>query len=233
MSLLTICQNAADQIGLFRPSDIIGSSNQIAQQLLRMAKLEIEDLASQRMWNALIKEGTITLVAGDQDYAVPADFWGLAPGTTWDRTEEWEAIVVDPQHWALLKGRDYFTTTNRHFRIFDDQFQFFETITAADAGNEIKYEYISTYKVRDVVDTPKATFTANTDTTIFSEELVTQGIVWRYKHAKGLDYQMDMAVYERMKHREASKDGSTSILDLRGRKSETLGPHVKDHAYGI
>ena len=88
MSLLTICQAVADDIGLdVRPATIVNNPDVDAQRMLRMAGRVCSDLATRAPWQALRREVTFTTVAAEvQPGIFPADFHRMSPETLWDRT---------------------------------------------------------------------------------------------------------------------------------------------------
>ena len=85
MSLLTIVQNAADEVGLGRPSSVIGSSDQTAIRALRYAIRTGKELVRANI-PYLIKEHTFSTVASTQTYTLPSDFHHFVPFTNWNRT---------------------------------------------------------------------------------------------------------------------------------------------------
>jgi len=65
MTLLSIVQDACNDIGWTSPSSIVGNSE--ATQFLRLLNREGQAL-SKWQWQALVKEDTITLAATDQEW---------------------------------------------------------------------------------------------------------------------------------------------------------------------
>jgi hypothetical protein len=72
----------------------------------------------------------------------------------------------------------------------------------------VAYEYISLNWVLDVDGvTYKAAFTADTDTSVLNEPVMTDGVVWRFKSAKGLDFTEEFQEYEEKVARLVAQDG--------------------------
>ena len=65
MSLLTICQTVAEEIGFTAPTSIVGSSSKTAKQLLRIVNRSGQKLA-RFPWVILQKENTF-VTASDTD----------------------------------------------------------------------------------------------------------------------------------------------------------------------
>ena len=107
MSLLTICQNAADELQLPRPASIIGNSNTDPRRLLRYANRVGERLMKTCVWQRLRKERTFAATAAIQQAAWapsdPADFDRFIPETFWDRTNG--NLISGPVDGVRWQGR--------------------------------------------------------------------------------------------------------------------------------
>jgi len=235
VSLLTICQEAAVASGFPKPNTIISNANGDAVQLLTLAKLEAEKISKVRNWSVLVKEGTITLVTSDQDYALPADFRWIVPQTTWDRTNQ--RIVLNPingEEWQFLKAWTAVAGLNRRARIRAGQLEFEQTITSTDNGNTIAFEYLSTYWA-DIAatGTPKATFTLDDDIFRIDEHLLTLGLIWRFRRAKGLSFEDERAEYVAEVMQEKATDGGARRLNMGERSLYDLpNPNLPESGYG-
>lgn len=235
MTLLTICSDAAEETGFPAPSTIIGNSDATAKQLLRLAKKESEICSQATEWQILTKEYTFTLATADQDYALPSDFRWIVPSTTWNRDNK--RIVINPvtsQEWQFLKGWTTISGLNLRSRIRNNQMEFEQTIAAADNGKTIAYEYLSKFPV-DIAagGTTKQFFTIDTDVSLLDEELITQGVKWRFKKEKGLDWEEDFAEYDLLKKKQMARDGGARTINMgRGEFGGELGVNINDRNYG-
>ena len=54
--------------------------------------------------------------------------------------------------------------------------------------------------------------------------LIILGAVWRWKHARGLEYGQDFDTYERAVADKTSRDGPKPILTLDGEPQDTIAP---------
>src|SRR5262245_11591008 len=106
MTLLTIAQAVADEVGLDRPSAIVGSSQPDPQKLLRYATRVTHALMKKIAWQALRREKTFTSVAGEtQTGILPADFDRFVPETFWNRSDI--QLITGPvpaSQWQGLKA---------------------------------------------------------------------------------------------------------------------------------
>lgn len=234
MSLLTICQDAADAIGIARPSAVASSSDASARQLGVFARQALQEIADRHDWQQLVMEGSITLATGDQDYALPADFHRLIYDTTWDRTSNrQQGGPITPQEWAFAKGFEFDTEVYRRFRIIGGEIEFADTITAGDNGATVYFEYISSNKALNG-STPVANLTVDTYTSRISEHVVTLRVIALYKQAKGIQgWQVDAKRFEdelaklagwQKGSRSLCMDGGTRKADYPNIKDRDLGP---------
>ena len=78
----------------------------------------------------------------------------------------------------------------------------------------------------------KAEFTADDDSSYLSEELIIQGLRWRWKQAKGLPYAEDMETYERNVSKAIGEDGGASALSIAGIDAFPWRPNVPESGFG-
>jgi hypothetical protein len=234
MTLLTICQNAADDIGFPRPSTIISNSDQNAQQLLRLANKEGHTLSKATDWQALKREATVTLATADQDYALPSDFGWIIPTTSWNRSTNRNVLIpLTSTEWQLSKGREMSTGLSLRARIIGSQVVFDQTITAGENNQTVVYEYISSFWCQSAILVAQDAWTADTDTAKLNEELITLGVIWRFKKAKGLpDWADDYAEYKNQKDKLIARDGGMRKLSFGGGDGDGMGVNVPDGGYG-
>lgn len=165
MSLLTVLQDVAHELGLPDVESVIGSTDTTTKQLLALANRDGKEVRGIYQWPQLIKETTITLVADQANYAFPEDLDSKIFDTTWDRTNFWQLIgPVTPQFWQLRKSGITSTTPRKEFRTKgweDKQLYFHPTPDSDDAGGTIAYEYSSLTWVRPVTWAASTTYLAN------------------------------------------------------------------------
>lgn len=123
-----------------------------ARQLMYVIRDEVESLKSQYTWPQLRKECLITLVAGQDSYALPADFDRALFRTHWDRANKWElAGPLTAEEWQAYKSGIVSTGFPRkRFRVMSNTLkQFFidPVPSASEAGHIIAFEYQSSQAV--------------------------------------------------------------------------------------
>lgn len=235
MSLLTMAQDAADRIGIPRPSSLIGGTDQQAKAFLAAANQEGKELARRHPWQALIKETTFTTVAqAIQTSAIPADFDRIIEGSMFNRTQTRPVVgPLTPQRWQQLQSTLSAAVWDA-FRIRGDEILFEPVPTA---GETIAYEYVTKYWCASAGDSApdQAAFAVDSDIVWLDEEAMTRGIHWRFLRANRLDYAEEFRLYEEEVARLIGRDGGETILDL---SAPELGravydPYIDDSGWSL
>lgn len=223
MTLLTIVQDAAIELGFAEPSSVMTSTDPTIQLLRVIATKEGKELARRFDWQALQKEATFTTVATEIQVAsiqTTYPFFGrIVNGSMWDRTEN--RIVRGPltaAEWQMKKAATAQITIGHYFRIRSNSLLMFST---PPAGNEIYFEYISNKWCFG--SEAQTEWLADSDFGLIDEELIRLGIVWRYRKAKGFDYGEDFRTYEMALQDMFGPDSGRSIVDMTGADYDPMG----------
>lgn len=133
MTLLSLCQAAADNIGIAKPSTIIGNSDPGAQRLLQMARREANNLSTRTNWVAMVVEN-VFITNGTSDYFLPPDFRSMVNNTMWDRSRHWRMRgAMSPQQWQFYKSSIFGRATiERRWRL--------RLSSGAAAGAPVQFE---------------------------------------------------------------------------------------------
>lgn len=193
MSLLSICQNAADEIGIGRPTQVYAGTDPTTRRLLSAAQREGKSI-SRLPWPVLRKEHTFTSVAQEAQGALPDDWDRFVDKTFWNRTlVRPMAGPYSPQEWQRIKARTAAgLTDNFTFRGGDILMW-----PAPTTGHTMAFEYFKkTWCQNADGDTERAAWAADSDTALLDEELLTLGVVWRYRKASSMEWTADYAVYD-------------------------------------
>lgn len=233
-TLLSICQDAIQEAGFDKPSTIVGNTDHGAIQLLRCAIREGYELSRRHNWQILVAEHTFALdgLTPTQEYAVPTDFRWIVPWTAWDRTSK--RIIISPvtgQEWQYLKGWTTISGLSHRARLRADKLEFEDTLTAADDGNTIAYEYLSKNYCKSSGGTGQAAWAADTDTPVLDSELMTMGIVWRFLRIKGLGYEMQRLDYEAQVQKSISHDSPGRKVSLNSTANNGPAWNVTDRDF--
>lgn len=234
MSLLTMVQNACDRIGLVRPSIVVGSSDSQVRRLLALSNQDGKALAKRHDWQELITEKTFSATATTtQTNAIPTDFDRMVTASFWNRTANKRVVgPLSPQRWQQLQA-GIIVMAFDCFRIRGSDLLMSPTPTA---GHSMAYEYVSKYWCGGAADTSpdQEAWVADSDISFLDEELMTIGLVWRFKKSAGLDYGEDFTDYEARLASLMGNDGGQTDIDMTpGEGQETFAPHINDGSWSI
>lgn len=211
MSLLTMIQDAADRVGLARPSSVVSSSDLQVRQLLGLAQQEGKELAKRHSWQRLVSEKTFTSTATEtQASVIPTDFDRYLDDTFFNRTRKRPVYgPLTAQEWQFSKGV-VATTVVESWRRRGNAVMLTPTPTA---GDTYAFEYVSVNWCQSSAESAQSAWTADTDTGLLSEETMTLGVMWRFLKAKGLDFAEDFRSYELRVAQEIARDGGKPTLN--------------------
>ena len=228
MSLLTISQDACALLGLSVPTAVASSTDETYSQLVYFAQFEGDEINRAYKWRKQKVQASFTGDASTTVWALPTDFERF---TTEQRRQSsvllgLQGPVSDDEFLdAYVRG---FNPTIPYWRVFGDNI---ETVPAVKSGQVVMFEYISTYWITDSGGTAKARFTADSDLSLIPDRLITLGVVWRWKRAKGLDYAEEFRTYQIEKARAMYTDGGTPRLRM-GEGADYAHPYMKN-AYTV
>lgn len=222
LTLLQLIKDVADEVGIARPSSVIGSSDREVQRLLTFSKREGRDLMRSAQWTRLQRLHTFSTVAATAEYSLPSDFDRIIPSTEWDRAK-YEPLLgpLTPQRWQAIKsGLIGSGVVGRRYRVVrsdssvDRKFRIDPTPDSSSAGQTLAFEYISGYWCASLGGTAQATWAADNDYTLLPEDLHTLGTVIRFKRSVGLDYASEADEFASMMNQFASQDRPAPVLSM-------------------
>lgn len=225
MTLLTICQRAANLLSIPQPTTVVNSTDQQVRQIYALANEEGDSLARDFDWQVM-RIQWIFYTSNDpvQVGAVPDD-WDRFLGNSFFNRSTRRSVIgpITPQQWQAIQAQPQL---NRVFLAFVERSGEFLVTPTPAAGEEIAYEYITKNWARSALGVPQDQFTADDDTAFISERLITFGIRWRFLQANGLDYAEAMRTYELEKEKVEARDGGSSELTSTGSDSYVLSPNI-------
>ena len=217
MSLLSIIQDAADEIGLSRPLSVLNNADATVRTLLAYANREGKELARRHDWPVLNKLHQFTTAAGVEAYPLPADFDRIVNQTAWDRTNHWEVPgPLTPQEWQFRKSAIVSTGPWMRFRIRGNGADQFYLDPEPTGSFDLVFEYQSRHWCRSSGGAGQDRWLADTDVGVLSEDLITMGVIWRFLQGKGLDYAEAYRSYTAAVDRNFAQAKGARVLDLAG-----------------
>lgn len=214
MTALSIVQEACKRLSLDVPSVLFSSTNDLDIQLRGLLNAEVIDLARYGAWTRLTREKTFSTAAQEvQTSAVPADFDWYIDDTMYNRTMVRKLVgPITAEDWQKEKAGPVYSSVFNAFRFRGGNILITPDPTASQT---VAYEYITKYRVADSDDNEdQEIFAADTDYALLDEELLTQGLIWRWKQKKGLDYAEDFQTYYRNCDTALARDGGKKKINL-------------------
>lgn len=219
MSLLTVVQAVAEEVGIDEPGAVATSTDKNVLQLMRLANRSGRILAK-RNWAVLQKEHTFTTVNGTASYSLPSDFERFLDGTMWDRDQYWSLRgPLSPKEWQVYKsGLVASATVRSRFRVKPDTRvnKYFLDPTPSSALDHV-FEYASNQWVKDSGNTTgKTAYALDTDVSLIDEELIELDVLWRFLARKGMAYEEEYHEAMRQIDRAFAEDGGAAVLNMGG-----------------
>lgn len=229
MSLLSIVQSHCQINGLNVPNAVIGAQDTTTVQLLALLNELVELITDQAKFQGFTREAVHTLTVGEdqgaiEDIADEGYLW-MFPGTFWNRTRNLQiAGPFNEVEWQQRKAQDI-GGTYYGFRLRENHI-LINPAPASGGLDQVVFEYASSYGVIDNTGTAKSAFTADTDTFAMPERLLKKGLGWRWKHQKGLAYQLEEQEFWDMLNNYIARDKAARPLNLNGSCENDFRPGV-------
>lgn len=140
---------------------------------------------------------SVSLTFAKQDYALPAGFDRMISDTNWDRTNHWRNMgTKSSQEWQWLQGGVISVGPRERYRIYNNKLRIFAALTSVYS---FSFEYVSNYFVvaSGGNEGSKSSFTADTDTSVFPDDLMIAGLKYLFLKAKKLDFAVELSEFLR------------------------------------
>lgn len=230
MTLLSTVRDAAPGIGIEVPSQVFGNPSRNMVEMRTLVNEVARQIADEAEWSVLSRIHTITGDGSEEDFALPSDYRRMQKDTKlWSSSittspleqitsmDEWLAMTV--QDFTFLFGAWIVYGGEMHIK------------PARSSGEAVKFFYQTNKLVTAEDTTTKTAFTADTDTFVLSERLLTLGIVTNWKQRKGLDYTEDLALYQNALAYEIGIDKGPATIAVGRRKSSFATTYA--YPYGL
>ena len=185
MTLLTIAQGLARNVGMQVPSSVVGNAAREWVEALQFANETGEELARRVDWGQLQASATLTGDGTNKVHALPAAFARLNQGVC----VRAGASIVRPLSRAEWNTLTPVEGTPRYFLLEGAEITLFPFL--ADLATVTVQ-----YQAKNWTDAGGSAFTADTQSSLIDEGLFLKGLVVRWRRQKGMPYQDEEAEYE-------------------------------------
>lgn len=217
MSCLSIVQSVYLKVLSSRPAVAVTSADPKVLQCLEYVNEAGQELAARYTWQVLTNETLFNTIAVENQGTIQAltapGFSFILNNVMWNRSQR--RPVFGPRsdaQWQLLKAT-FINGPWVQYRIRQNQL-LFNPIPAA--GQQIAFEWLSSYWVNNVGGVGQSAFLADTDSAILDERAITLDALWRFKRANQLSYDEDYNKAQAAIEDLMSRDAVKPILNLNG-----------------
>lgn len=215
MTVLSAVQAAAPAIAMATPSQIYAATSADMASMRTVIAEVVQQILDANEWPALLEFDTFTGDGVTETFTLPSDYDRMAKNS-----QIWATDM--PQYplrqsgstddWIAAKIQDI-GDWYRQYLIRGNRISFFPVL--GDAAT-VDYGYQSKNIVLSSGGVAKAEFTADDDTFVLPERLLTLGIIWLWKSRKGIDYSEEMATFQEALAREVTRaKGPGAIITSR------------------
>lgn len=198
MTILQIVQRTALRVGLETPSVFFTNQARTWQEMQVLVNDCVRQILDEYDWQALKKVATITGDGTATSFDMPVDYDRMVRDAhMWtNSTPFWNAQQVGSvDSWLAMEESGFFSMVVPLWIIYAKQFHI---RPALDTPETLKYFYISKYLVSNEGSPVGVAeeFTADTQSFVLEERLLTHCLVYNWKMQKGMDYSADLQSYE-------------------------------------
>ena len=174
------------------------------------------DSSSQVTLNAPVTTSTasVSMTFAKQDYDLPSGYDRMISDTNWDRTDHWRNLgTKSSQDWQFLQGGIISIGPRERYRIYNGKFRIFQALTTV---YNFSFEYVSNYWVcaAGSSEGTKKEYTADTDTSVFPDDLMMAGLKFYFLKAKKLDYGIELGEFTRALSYNKAQDVPVPSMSL-------------------
>jgi len=174
------------------------------------------DSSTQVTLNAPVATSTssVSMTFAKQDYDLPGGYDRMISDTNWDRTDHWRNLgTKSSQDWQFLQGGIISIGPRERYRIYNNKFRIFQALTTV---YNFSFEYVSNWWVCATGSDQgtKSAYTADTDTSVFPDDLMLAGLKFYFLKAKKLDYSVELGEFMRSLSYCKAQDVPVSAMSL-------------------
>ncbi|GMM93118.1 hypothetical protein [Qipengyuania sp. MTN3-11] len=211
MTVLAAMQSAAIRLIGRKPSTFFGATQTFELEMCDLVNEVATDIAKYDDWQALTRIATISGDGTTTEFDLPDDYdrftiaGAMQDGATW----AWGYRHYQSLDQFLFDEIRGFNATPGGWIIYGGKLRF-SPVPSATA--QARFPYITKNIALDESTAPKAAFTADQDSFVLPERLLTLGLVWRWRENKKLDATGDQEAFIKALDEYAAKDGGPTVI---------------------
>ncbi len=152
-------------------------------------------------------------------YSLPNDFSFFNQGTYWDRGYRWQLLgPVIGSEWQIIKSGIAPVGPRRRFRIMNNLFYLDPPPT--DSNGSLVFEYYTNSFCQSVTGTAQNKWQSDEDFYNFDDDAFVLGLIWRYRAAKGLSFDVEKDVYDVKIQKLISRNAGNRVLPINFQQPE-------------
>lgn len=218
LSLLDIVQRFCDRTGIDPPTTVMQTGDAQIKQIRALLEEEGKDLAGRGDWESMIYEATWPTLAQENQGAMidiaPNNFRWIKHNTIWNRTTQ--IPIIGPSDSRAWQAQKALVPTGPRYR-YRIRGGALLINPAPPADHILAFEYLTKNWILASNGDGREYFFLDEDITVLPGELLLQGLRWRWKKEKGLEYAEDFNTYEKQVKDWLGHDGGKGNLRMDGR----------------
>ena len=191
-------------------------------QMVEFANRAAEEIREYHPWSELRKSDQITLIDGQTEYDLSADFDYYMTETMWKSSGARHVVIpTSDRYWSFIKAGNPGTRINYYAKFIGGQLAF----TSVNGGDVINYDYMSVNANTDSSGTPKERFTDDTDLFLLSDTTLVLGTKAYWKTEKEImTAVLDMKDFQKSMRRDIA--ATTPAKVIRSPDSDRWTPYA-------
>lgn len=185
MTLLTIANNLAENVGLETTESVITSPKREWAEAIVMANAAGEELSRRVDFGALFRMTTLTGDGTDKEFDLGTSFSRLIPGIAVTFGIKVVRPLSQPE-WASLVAVQ---GTPRHFKLEGNKLRLWPYLATGES-------IVARYQSKNWCDNGTALWNADDDAALIDEEILTKCLIVRWRRQKGMPFEDYEAEYE-------------------------------------
>lgn len=208
MTVKDALRSAASRTMGTRPTVFFSSSNALEGDLTELVNAVAKDIAKSHDWRVLTRLCTLTGDGASDGLKLPVDYDRMQKGSNVRSGTRRYLPCIDPDEWLRLQMSPGLGSIGRWIKFGGEV----HLLPKPALGQEIRFFYQSNLFALDESGAPKAGFEKDNDEFRLDDELLTLGLVWRYRQQKRLDYTDDQQLFEKRFNELAGEDKGARVI---------------------